>query len=201
MDELEIMRQQMAAMKRQLDTQHIINQDLMRKVMRSKASWLNRLVKYEFIALPFIYLLFVAICYFYSISQWYAFVILIGTAIDATFDIRTVRIPPQLFSSSTLLGLKKFLIRQKKERFFQTVIGGGFCVIYLFMFGYAMITASPLETSGIIDNDLWQGAKTGGIIGGVIGMVVALIGVITLFRKMQSTNDQLLRDINDLEQE
>ena len=59
MEELEIMRMQLDALKQQLDTQEIINRDLLRKIMRRKASWLNRLVNFETIALPRTYQLFV----------------------------------------------------------------------------------------------------------------------------------------------
>ena len=90
MDEFEIMREQLAAMKQQLDSQHIINESLMRKVMHGKASWMNRFVTAELIALPFIYLLFVGICSVYNISQWFSFAYLILGGLDALLDMRTV---------------------------------------------------------------------------------------------------------------
>ena len=72
MEDLEIMRQQLAELKRRLDTQQIVNKGLLRKLMRRKASWLNRLVIVEIASLPFIYLIFAVTCYAAGISQWFA---------------------------------------------------------------------------------------------------------------------------------
>lgn len=198
MDEFEVMRRQLATMKQQLDSQQIINKELMRKVMKAKASWLNLLVKAELIALPFIYLLFVGICYAYGISQWYSFTFLICASIDTLFDLRTIRIPSRLFSSSSILDLRKFLIRQKRERFFQTTISGTCCVIWLILFVCAM-TAS--NSTLFPDNDLWEAALAGGLAGGIIGAIAGVIVIVVLYRKMQRTNDRILADIDILEKE
>lgn len=196
MDEFEIMRKQLESMKQQLDTQQIVNNKLMYKVMRDKASWMNRFVKAELITFPFVYMLFVGICYVYGISQWYSFALLICGGIDAALDMRTVSIPSDLFSSSSILGLRKFLVRQKKERFIQTCTSGTLCVIWLILFLSAITTTnSPLFP----DNDIWNSAMTGGRIGGIIGAIIGLIVMIVLYRKMQRTNDQILTDIDELE--
>ncbi len=196
MDELEEMRRQMATMKSQLDTQQIVNKRLMCKVMRNKASWMNLLVNAELIAFPFLYLLIVGLCEVLGISQWYSFTFLVFGSADALLDIRTVRIPGSLFSSSSILSLRKFLIRQKKERFIQTLIMGVLCVAWLSMFLFAIGTSgNPL----FLANGLWDAVKTGGLFGGIIGSVIAIIVVIMLYRKMQRTNDRIIADIDDLE--
>ena len=196
MDELEEMRQQMALIKSQLDTQQIVNQQLMCKVMRNKASWMNILVNTELIAMPFIYLLIAGICYGYGISQWYSFLFLIFGGLDAVFDIRTVRIPDNLFSSSSILSLKKFLIRQKKERLIQTCVSGVLCVIWLVLF---LCAIGNSRNPFFLENGLWNPIMAGGFIGGIIGVVIALIVIVILFRKMQRTNDRILADIEELE--
>lgn len=198
MDEFEIMRQQLASMKQQLDTQKIVNNDLMRKVMRSKASWMNKFVKAELIAMPFIYLLVVGICFSYGVSQWYSFAFLVFGGIDAILDIRTVRIPIELFSSSSILGLKKFLLRQKRERFAQTCISGAVALVWLILLVYAMITSGNSLFPG---NEIWESAKNGGIVGGIVGGIIGLIVIIVLYSKMQRTNDRILADIEQIENE
>ncbi|MDE6341030.1 MAG: hypothetical protein K2K93_01810, partial [Muribaculaceae bacterium] len=94
MEELEIMRRQLASMKEQLRSQHIVNESLMRKVMKGKASWMNTLVKAEIICVPITWILLAAICAFYGISQWYASLFLIMSVIDTYIDWYTVRIGP-----------------------------------------------------------------------------------------------------------
>lgn len=197
MDEFEVMRQQLASLKSQLDTQHIVNNELMRKVMRNKASWLNMLVKVELISLPFLYLLIVGICYVCNISQWFSFIFIVCAGIDAILDLRTISIPNHLFSSSSILDLKRLLIRQKKERFIQTCIGGTFSVIWVILFVYN-IWLSNNAVMGEEDG-LWSAVMTGGLFGGIIGAIVALIVLTIIIRKIQRTNDQILADIEDLE--
>ena len=197
MEEIEMMRQQLATLKRQLDTQHIVNKELLRKVMRSKASWLNRVVVTEIITLPFVYLIFVSISVAYGISQWYAFIFLIFSALDAAFDWYTVRIPAGMFGTASILELKRFLLRQKRARMLQVCIGLPLAIIWIIAFFLAMRANTDLGISG----DAAQAAKTGGIFGGVIGGIIGGIVVLILYRKIQRINDALLCDIHDIESE
>lgn len=192
MDEFEIMRQQLAAMKRQLDTQKTVNRELMRKVMKSKTSWMNRLVKAEFFIIPVASLLIFAICQSYGISQWFTITFLVCGIIDALLDIRTVRIPSDIFSTYSIINLKKFMARQKKERLIQTCISGAFCAIWIMLFFYSYITAdvSPLSD---------ESAKHTGIVGGFIGLTVATIVIAIVYKKMQRTNDEILNEIGKFE--
>lgn len=193
MDEFEVMRQQMAALKKELDTQHILNEELMHKVMRSKASWLNILVKVELFTLPFVFLLFYGICYLLDISQWYSFTFLIFGGIDAILDKRTVSIPNELFSSTSIIGIKKWLVRQKKERFIQTCIMTVISLAWLSLFLREVNHSlrSPLYESGSI----WTDGFTFGIVG------VCFVIIVILYQKMQRTNDKIMEDINRLESE
>lgn len=195
MDELEIMRQQLDAMKHHLDTQQIINKSLLRRIMRSKASWLNRFVIGEIIMMPFLYLFFAGLSAFFEISQWYAVVFLICGAVDVFLDWRNVRIPSAMFGTASVLELKKFLLRQKKERFIQTCVMTPLVVIWLVLFFLAMSEKTFLPDS----DSIAQAAKDGALIGGFIGGVIGLVVVILIYYRMQHTNDDLLRDIRELE--
>lgn len=198
MDELEVMRQQLASMKSQLDKQEIINKDLMRKVMRNKASWLNLLVKSELIALPLLYLLFAGICYISGISQWYSFSFLILAGVDAILDRRTICIPNELFGSSSIIELKKFLVRQKKERFVHICIGAILGFVWFILFTYAMATS---DATVYPDDSLWNAVMKGGLAGAFVGVILAVIVIVMLYKKMQLTNDQIIADIDELEKE
>ncbi|MDE6380073.1 MAG: hypothetical protein K2L11_06340, partial [Muribaculaceae bacterium] len=98
MENLDILKQEMAELKRNLDREQIVNDQLLRTVMRQKASWLNRFVTLEFIMLPILYLMFVGICAFFHVSQWYSFTLLILSLLDVVMDMRTFRISPKVFS-------------------------------------------------------------------------------------------------------
>lgn len=193
MNQLEEMRSQMAAMKSKLDTQQIVNKELMRKIMSNKASWLNLLVKAELFALPLIFIILAGICILFDISQWYSISFLILGGIDTGLDLKTVRIPGSLFGSTSIIELKRFLVRQKKERFIQTTIMSVISIIWLIMF-ILSITKSSFVSSNKINL-----IETYGLIGGSIG--ISLIVIVILYQKMQRTNDHILADIEELEKD
>ncbi|MDE6287689.1 MAG: hypothetical protein K2M00_02760, partial [Muribaculaceae bacterium] len=171
MEDLEIMREQLAAVKRRLDTQQIVNNKLMRKIMRHKAAWLNKFVTGEMIALPVVFILFAILCAGYGISIWYAIAFLIIAGIDTAVDRRTVRIPPHMFSDASIVELKKLLIRQKKERFIQTCVALPACVIWL----VAFFIAAAANTNISVSDDFTQALRTGGLFGGIAGGVIVEI--------------------------
>lgn len=178
----------MDAMKRNLDKELIVNDRLLRSVMRHEASWLNKFVTWEFIMLPILYLMFVGICAFFHVSQWYAFTLLILSLIDVVVDMRTFRISPKVFSTCTMLEVRRLLLKQKRERFIHVCIALPLAIVWLILMLNAIATASdPLAT----DHALNFAGVIGGIIGGLIGGLV----VIVIYRKAQRTNDTLLSDI------
>ncbi len=185
MDELNILKEEMAAMKRNLDKQQIVNEKLMRTVMRQRTSWLNTFVKIEIIALPFIYLIFAGICAFYKISQWYAITFLILAAIDSFMDLRTFRISPKIFSTCSMMEVRKLLIKQKKERFIQTCISAPAAIIWFVLFAIGVM-GDPQSPEGY-----------GGLVGGLIGAIIGAIVVVILYRKAQKTNDSIIDEIEE----
>lgn len=197
MEDLEIMREQLAAVKRRLDTQQIVNNKLMRKIMRHKAAWLNKFVTGEMIALPVVFILFAILCAGYGISLWYAISFLIIGGIDTAVDRRTVRIPSHMFSEVSILDLKRLLIRQKKERFIQTCVALPVCIIWL----VAFFTAAAANTELSISNDSIHAFRTGGLFGGIAGGIIGAIAVFIFYRNIQRTNDNLMDDIIELEKE
>ena len=188
MDELDILKEEMAALKRSLDKEQIVNDRLLRTVMRQKASWLNKFVISEFIMLPILYLMFVGICAFFHVSQWYAFSLLVLSLIDVLVDIRTFRISPKVFSTCTMLEVRRLLVRQKKERFIHVCIALPLAIAWLILMLCAIANATdPLAT----DHMLNYSGVVGGIIGGIIGGIVVMI----IYRKAQKTNDFIINDI------
>lgn len=180
----------MAELRRNLDKEQIVNDRLLRTVMRQKASWLNKFVTSEFIMLPILYLMFVGICAFFHVSQWFSFVLLILSALDVIGDLRTFRISPKVFSTCTMLEVRHLLVRQKKERFIHVCIALPLAIVWLILILSAIANASdPLAT----DHALNYAGVIGGLIGGIIGGIVVMI----IYRKAQRTNDFIINDIDD----
>lgn len=197
MEDLEIMRQQLSALKQKLDTQKIINKDLMRSVMRNKASWLNRFVNIEIIGIPIIYFIVAATSYAVGISQWFAIILLVMTTVDVALDWHLVRISPDKFSRLSIIELKKFLMKQKKLRLIQTIAMAPLALIWLLTFFSAYI--SKLEIFPYTDIPAF--IKPGIWIVIIASLIAAVIVVCILLRKMQQTNDALIKDIDDLEKD
>lgn len=190
MEQLDILKKEMAELRRNLDKEQIVNDRLLRTVMRQKASWLNKFVTSEFIMLPILYLMFVGICAFFHVSQWFSFVLLILSAIDVIADLRTFRISPKVFSTCTMLEVRHLLVRQKKERFIHVCIALPLAIVWLILMLSAIANASdPLAT----DHALNYAGVIGGLIGGIIGGIVVMI----IYRKAQRTNDFIINDIDD----
>ena len=185
MDELNILKEEMAALKRNLDKEQIVNDKLLRTVMRQRASWLNTFVLVEFIMLPLLYIIFAVACAIFGISQWYAFAFVILGLADAIVDLRTFRINPKIFSTCSMMEVRKILIKQKKERFIHLCVALPLAIIWLLLFAMAVFkdgNGSPVSYAGV-----W---------GGCIGCVIGAIAVIILYRKAQKTNDTIVDDIS-----
>lgn len=194
MDELEKLRVEMDALKRNLDKQQIVNKDLMRTVMKQRASWLNNLVIGEIVLLPVLFIMFMAMCVGMHVSVWFAVALLVIGGIDTAFDWRTLRISPRLISTSSIMQLRRILVKQKKQRFWQTVIGTVLAIIWLILFASAALHADGLAEDDHLIN-------FGGAIAGVFGGILGGIAVVWIYKKAQKTNDDILSDLDEIEEE
>lgn len=195
MEELEIMRRQLAEMKACLDTQKIVNDSLMRKIMKGDASWLNKFVLLEIISLPLVYLIFASFSAWAGISQWYALSFLVIAIIDSSLDWKTVRISPTLLATSSLIDLRRRLIRQKRERFIQMCVMLPLAVIWIVAFFVAIYSSGARGNLEGVERCVTEGGLVGGLIGGLIGVILVVI----IYRRMQKTNDTLLEDLEKFE--
>ena len=188
MDELNILKEEMAALKRSLDKEKIVNDKLMRTVMRQKSSWLNTFVKVEFILLPILYLMFAGICAFFHVSQWYAVALLVLSLIDVLVDMRTFRISPKVFSTHSMLEVRRLLVKQKKERFIHLCVSFPLAVIWLIFTLNAIANATDPHAT---DHAINFAGGIGGLIGGIVGGIIVLV----IYRKAQKTNDFIIDEI------
>ncbi len=195
MDELEIMRAQLEAMKQRLDSQQIVNQSLMRKIMRRKASWLNIYVNAEIISIPILFGAIAVACNLFNMSLWYAWVFLVMCVVDVAVDWRYVRIPPKLFGAASIVGFKEFLRKQKRVRYLSMCVMLPLSLIWVLMFTYSMMIHNPNPYLAAHP----EVARAFGIGNGIFGCILGAVVVILIYRKMQRTNDDLLSDIRDLE--
>lgn len=193
MDELNILREQMDALKKSLDNSRIVSRKLLLTVMKQKSGWLNHLVASEFIFIPLATLFFAGMAKAAGISIWFALAFFVFGMADAVTDILTVRIPQRDFVRLDLLSLRRKLLKQKKMRYLQMIImlplslawGAWFLHDYL----NSLLVTADGESSGIPS---WFNTTMI-----IVFIVAASVISLLLYRKMQRTNDSLIECIND----
>ena len=190
MDELKELRDQMAAMRSDLNNYAIVNDRLMQTVMRQRSKSLNWFVNAELIVTPF--LIFFGICYILHMSMWLAITMSVACIISGIIDLKTMRVSSKLINSLSLRDLRSYLIRQKRQRTIQMIIELPLCMAWLvwFMLDYFSneVMFADLQKSAI-----FQWVK---IIAIAITAIIAIIVIAVIFKKSQRVNDTMIEDID-----
>lgn len=194
-NELEIMRSQMASFKKQLEQQEIINSRIMSESMKKKFSWIKKIIIGEIILIPiFLYLAFAA-KYYFNLSWWsvVTFVILLLCDIWCDYDINMRAIKDSDYSRDNLIDTIEKLVKMKQRRAKQTAImltATIVMIIWLLIeIGFHLIAINA-------DTGMWFRFYGGGT-GAFIGVAVAW----WIYRKMQKTNDEMIKQIEEISKE
>ena len=194
-NELEIMRSQMASFKKQLEQQEIINRRIMSESMKKKFSWIKKMIIGEIILIPiFLYLAFAA-KYYFDLSWWSVatFVILLLCDVWCDYDINMRAIKDSDYSHDNLIDTIEKLVKMKQRRAKQTAIMLTATIVMsiwlLIEIGFHLIAINA-------DTGMWLVLYGGGT-GAFIGVVVAW----WIYRKMQKTNDEMIKQIEEISKE
>lgn len=194
-NELEIMRSQMASFKKQLEQQEIINSRIMAESMKKKFSWIKKMIIGEIILIPiFLYLAFAA-KYNFNLSWWSisTFIILLLCDVWCDYDINMRAIKNSDYSRDNLVNTMKKLLRMKQRRAKQTAIMLTATIVMsiwlLIEIGFHLIAINA-------DTGMWLVFYGGGT-GAFIGVVAAW----WIYRKMQKTNDEMIKQIEEISNE
>lgn len=193
-NELEQLRSQMAVLKDKLDNQEIVNDSLIKDSMSSKMSWIRKYIVFEIVLIPIIALLWAPIIAFTDITWWSFIVLMIGIVIDVYCDYRinVSAMKPKDYEKNNLIETAQKLVKMKHQRFVQMLIS-----VPLVLIWFAWVFLEVYLNSG--SNDMVSSsALVGGMVGGVIGCIIGLGLAIYLYRKMQNTNDDVIRQINEI---
>lgn len=195
MDEIKEMREQMAAMKRSLDKYAIINDTLIDTVLKKRSQGLNWFVNAEIISIPVLCLFFFGFCYAMEMTIWIAITMTAGCIVSVIFDMKTMRVPSGMISSSNLQELRYFLVRQKRNRTIQLLVETPFCVVWIIWFMLAYFDNDVLFGT-LKDSETFQWVK---IILVAVVLIIAGIAVMLIYNKSQKVNDDMLKDIDTVE--
>ena len=194
-NELEIMRSQMASFKKQLEQQEIINSRIMSESMKKKFSWIKKMIIGEIILIPiFLYLAFAA-KYYLDLSWWSTstFIILLLCDVWCDYDINMRAIKDSDYSHDNLIDTIEKLVKMKQRRAKQTVI---MLIALIGLIIWLSIEISLHLISINAATGMW-GVFYGGVMGGVIGIAVSW----WIYRKMQKTNDEMIKQIEEISKE
>ena len=186
-NELETMRMQLQTLKQKLESQKIVTDNLTRHAMRDKMSWIKRYTWMQlFLIWPFIIISFFGMAYIGEISWALFWFTVITTGISVVADIFINRVSERDWLGESLLQTCHKLIRMKRMRVRQQMVGIplGLILILWMAFNIAHGSIDPEAVPLFIIS-----ICIGGTAGGIIGLLIV--------RKMQRTNDAIIRQIRN----
>lgn len=194
-NELEIMRSQMASFKKQLEQQEIINSRIMSESMKKKFSWIKKMIIGEIILIPILLYLAFAAKYYLDLSWWSTstFIILLLCDVWCDYDINMRAIKNSDYSRDNLVNTMEKLLRMKQRRTKQAAI---MLITLIGLIIWFSIEISLHLISINAATRMW-GVFYGGVVGGVIGIAVSW----WIYCKMQKTNDEMIKQIEEISKE
>ena len=193
--ELEIIRSQMAQFKEQLDKQKIVNEKLIIKSMKSSMSWIKKFVYIEICTLPLIAIAWLGIKMYANLS-WlnYGFLMTVLVIdIFADYRINISALSDADYSRNNLVTTITKLTRMKRLRVIQMIFDIPALVVWLVWSGIEALTHLPAEAFEFEQNSIYAG-----IVGSIIGAIGGIVLAYRIFSKMQRSNDEVIRQINEL---
>lgn len=200
MMELEQMREQMQVLRNKLDTQEIVNDKLVKNSIKSKMSWIKKFVYFEFLLIPFIALIWYGLKEVFNLS-WFCYAsILVLCVIDVVWDYRinVASLDLEKVEKHSLSDTLQKLVAMKQMR------AKSFFIMISLSIPLFMWTSIEMwqYTSTITFKDdlptyIVYGVTYGGLVGGIIGLLVGIYVAFRIYRKMQTTNDEIIAQIEE----
>ena len=165
--ELENMRQQLNTLKKKLEQQEIVNDQMIRRSMKKTASNINRtylwLIALAILMVPYGYWAFVVISHF-SVAFWIATSILMLVCAGATYYNRRNLSDTNLMTNN-LVEVRRRMARAKKFDADWLFFGIPALILWFGWFMYEIYLTNGHD----LDNPLFWGGCCGGVIGAICG--------------------------------
>lgn len=192
--ELETLRQQMEAFKRQLEQQKIINSNILERSMKDRMSWIKKYIIFEIGIMPLFVIAWIGIKMAMGLSWLNMAFIFTMCAIDIYTDyhinVRTIKDNDYL--NENLITTIGKLVKMKRQRALKMLINVPLIIMWLAWCGIE--AWAHLATLGI-ESSFHRGFVYGGIWGGGIGGLIGILFAYMIYRRMQKTNDAIIKDI------
>lgn len=188
MDEL---KQQFALLTQRLESQPINNDKLLKTVIGNRMKWI---AKYVYLKIVLFFPLTALLYYFFyqrgMISLTFLVLTLLLCVLELYFDTVINHIRGKGWLEKDLLTSRQLLVKMKQRRTQLILAEIPISIVWVLVFFFEIISYQP-------DNPAYAVAMGIGIgIGALAGAVIAYL----VFKKMQRTNDELLREIDQLKE-
>ena len=199
---LEQMRSQLDALRRKLDSQQIVNDRLVRTAMQSRMGWIGRYVRFEeYLLLPLAVVVFLGLKLAIGLSWWFfAFTMAMCVAIVVA-DHKVNILAGSLWQGGSMVEvrrrlvrmkeLRRRLVRMKELRRRQLMVSFPVVAVWLAVLVLELLSCG-IFGPGVPPVSEWRPAAFAGVVGTVAGLVAS----VAVVRKMQRTNDELIRQID-----
>lgn len=188
MNHMEELKQQFAILTDKLESQEINNERLLRTVMKSKMKSINKYYYWVlFLGLPVIVFCFQSLYNEGQVSlPFYVSTVLIA-ALDIIVEMIINKTGNNQWQDADLLTARQTLVQMKQRRKKVEIISIPLVMIWLSFFVLEVFrsTTDALMLSTLV------------VIGGMAGLGIGLLA----YRKMQRTNDELIREIDQLKKD
>lgn len=187
-DHMEELKQQFAILTDKLESQEINNERLLRTVMKTKMKSINKYYYWLFfLGLPIIILCFQT---FYCKGQvsllFYVSTVLLAV-LDTICGMVINKMGNNQWQEADLLTARQTLVQMKQRRKKGEIISIPLVIIWLSFFVLEVFRSSANAFM----------LSTFAVIGGLLGLGIGLLA----YRKMQRTNDELTREIDQLKKD
>mgnify|MGYP000481472826 FL=1 len=188
MDHMEELKQQLAILTDKLESQEINNERLFHTVMKTKMKSINKYYYWLFfLGLPIIILCFQT---FYCKGQvsllFYVSTVLLAV-LDTICGMVINKMGNNQWQEADLLTARQTLVQMKQRRKKGEIISIPLVIIWLSFFVLEVFRSSANAFM----------LSTFAVIGGLLGLGIGLLA----YRKMQRTNDELIREIDQLKKD
>jgi len=199
-NELEIMREQLSALKKKIDTQEIINDKLLRKTLKEKNAFSKSYGKTAlFLFVPLALLIWGACRYVFGFSWPLILVVILGCIVDAILDFHiTNRLIPQALKGSSVDAIKemKNINSMIKKQF---IIGS---VLFILVIIWAFVEVWHTN-NGVIFNmgTSPEEMRYSICFSLVFGLIVGFVCAFVIFRKIIRNNNDIVQLLNEFQRD
>lgn len=190
-NEIEVMRQQLASLNRKLEGQAIVNDHLMRETMKGKMSWIKTFIWAEIIAVPILIALFLCLALAFDLSLGPVILMAAILVASVASDYKINKIGDNTLFEGNIMETATKLLKMKKQRIIDEIV---FVPILAIWFVWAFFDLYK----HIPGDGVWRHSLYGCFVGGIIGCVIGVVAAVLIVRKMQRTNDAIIKQINEL---